>query len=197
MKTDKQQGFSHVVLVAMVVLLVGVIGFVAYRFGVITSTRNQEIQTEQTPLASDLKIEEEKSETVKVPSEKKKTEAVKEETKPAPAPAPEEKPVEDKKEKIYLDMTYVSASQDGDSFLVESRLEKNATGTCNFKLYKEGQEKVYATKKISDSKTCKGSLDISDLATYSGWTLYVWFDGSDGKTYAYQKEKSVSLSDPN
>lgn len=190
---NNQQGLSHIIIVALIVLVIGVISFAAYRVGVSTSSQNQGTGSDQQPLVSDLKVEDEQ-ETVKVPKEEEKTEPVKEVTKPTPAP---DEKTEVKKDKIYLNISLVSATQDGDKVNVHSTIEKAVTGTCNFKLYQEGYEKIYTSKKITESKTCKGSLDISDLPTYNGWSLHVWFDGSDGKTYAYQEEKAISLTNPN
>lgn len=194
----RQQGFAHLQLVVLLVLVLGVVGFGAYKVGQNQSDANRNAETEDIGLADEIKVvEEEAPEEVKIPAEEKPVEEkkveqpVEKKTEPTP-----EKTEEKKEDKVWLEMTKVSASQSGSVFKVASRLPQSLSGTCHFKLYQEGYERVYSSKKISNSKDCVGQLNIDDLPTYDGWELHVWFDGSDGNTHAYQKESSVSLTDP-
>lgn len=189
---NKQKGIAHPILIGIMVLVVAAVGFTAYRVGKSNSgTVTNSTDASQSDTVNEIKVDKEESEPVKIPEEEKKTE---------PAPIKTDKPVEqapDKKDKTYLTIKYVSAEQDGSTLAVHSKIEKAVSGTCNFKLYREGFEKVHSSKKITNSQDCKGTLDISNMPNYSGWSLHVWFDGSDGKTYAYQDAKSLSLTDPN
>lgn len=195
---NNQKGIAHPVLIGLVVLVIGAIGFTAYRVGQNSNSQaNNSDDASITDSVGEIDIEKTaENETVKIPDdeeekEEEKPTTVTDTTKKTESNAP------DKKDKTYLNIKSVSVVQDGDKLNVHSKVEKAVSGTCNFKLYREGYEKVHISKSISNSQDCKGTLDISDMPNYTGWSLHVWFDGSDGKTYAYQDAKSVSLTDPN
>ena len=121
---NNQQGLSHIIVAALLTLVVAVVGVAAYRVGVSTAPQNQSGNANQQPLVNDLKVEEEKSESVKVPSEQKKTEPVKEEPKSEPV-VKEEVKTDYNKDKVYLDISLVSAAQDGSKVNVKSTIEKS------------------------------------------------------------------------
>jgi hypothetical protein len=200
MKTN-QLGFAHIGLIAVIFVVFGVVGFAAFRVGQHTS-QNKETQTASTPEpASPIKLIEEEKPVVEVtiPAEEKLIEKVAEPVteKPAPAPKPvEQTPKTKKEDKVWLEMTKVQDIQQGSVVLAQSTLPQAMSGTCNFKLWQDGYEKVFSSNQITNSKDCTGQLDISSLPTYTGWSLHVWFDASDGKTHAYQKESPISLTQP-
>lgn len=199
-----QSGIVHLQLIVVAVLVVGVVSFGAFRIGQVSSTRDQaKDENTDTSLAEDILIkeaEQNEAKEVEIPAEKT---SVEEQAVPAPKPAPkpvEQKPTEEtkkKEDKVWLQMEKVVASQEGSVLKIVSRLPSDQTGKCNYKLWQNGYEKVYSSNNINGSRDCKGQLDISNLPTYSGWELHVWFDGSDGKTHGYQKEGAVSLTNPN
>lgn len=191
MKKD-QRGLAHLYLVGIAVLLVGLGSFTTYR--VMQSNNNlsntPESANDAEPKKEIVAVEEEKADEVDVTKE--------EEAKPVEEPKKiQPKPDPVKKEKVYLNISSESVAQDGAVLYVRSVVEKAVSGTCNFKLYQEGYNKVYSSNKISNSQNCEGQLDISNLPTYDGWGLHVWFDGDDGKTYAYQDVIQQPLTDPN
>jgi flagellar basal body-associated protein FliL len=198
--TDDQAGIAHIQLIIGMVLVVGVVSFAGYRVGQSTRT-NQQLQEIKEPIVvtdvSTKEAEQKAADIVEVPPEEKALEST-----PVPVPAAAPKKVEAtpktevKKEKVYVEMSKVSAVQNGTVLNIHSRLASAQTGTCNFKLYQEGYEKVYASIKIQSSNDCIGGLSVAGLPTYSGWSLHVWFDGSDGKTNGYQKEEPISLVAP-
>ena len=191
-----QEGAIQPLPIALAVVVLVVISFSAYRIG--QNNSSQQSQTENdssTEIAQEIKTNEEAVEEITVPKEEEPAQPV---AAPAPAVEKVEEPVvaEDKKDKVYLNITLAGATQDGVVVNVTSNIESPVTGTCNFKLYQEGYEKVYSSNQISNSQTCSGQLDVSSLPTYDGWELHVWFDGSDGKTFAYQEEQPFALNDP-
>lgn len=196
---NKQHGFAHIQLVIIGLVVLGVIGLAAVRVNQSTNSNEQakDLETD-TSLAENIAINEDEQKEVTIPAEK---EAATEEYVAPPKKTTTVKktePVEEvKKEKIYVGMQKIVAEQEGSVVKIVSRLDSPQSGTCNFKLYQSGYEKVYASNTISGVTDCVGQLDISNLQTYTGWELHVWFDGSDGKTYGYQKESSITLTDPN
>lgn len=201
-----QKGFAHVQLIAIVFTAVLVVGFAGYRIGQHQSSRvdrsgdlddiatieGLEILEQEQSQTKKVDIPEEKSEVAEVPQ---KTEST---TPSQPAPKktePESQPK--KQDKVWLNMTQKSAVQNGSQLNVVSELPKALSGTCNYKLWQEGYQAVYSSSKITSSSTCSGSINVSSLPTYSGWELHVWFDGSDGKTSASQKQTQISLTNPN
>jgi hypothetical protein len=174
----------------------GVISFGAYRVGQQSSESQQAQDVVNPELAGDIKVveEEKTTEVVTIPADEKVVEKVAE-------PVVEKKVVTEtiekkKEDKVWLEMTKVVGAQEGSVVKVQSKLPQALSGTCNFKLWQDGYDKVYSSNQITNSVDCIGQLDVSNLPTYSGWSLHVWFDGSDGKTHAYQKEAPITLQQP-
>ncbi len=207
---NNQHGFAHLQIVVAFILVLGVVGFAAYQVGIRNSSDQQDNKKTQAQveLEKSLEVEEQKTETVTIPAEKPAAETsttttpTSETPKPAP-PKPAPKPVtkapatETKKDKVYLALKSAGVSQSGATLTIASKLDKAASGKCNFKLYQEGYDKRFSSNKISGSTDCNGQLDVAGLPTYSGWSLHVWFDGDDGKTYAYQDVMPVTVTNPN
>lgn len=193
----KQKGFAHVQLIAGLVLVLGVVSFAAYRVGQSNSTTNNNTENDQTvELAEGIEVKEEESKEITVPNEEPEKSPEPVEAKPVETKPAEQAP--EKKDKIYLSMKSVSATQDGSIVYVNSQVEQAVSGTCNFKLYREGFEKVQSTSKISNSQDCVGQINVASLPNYEGWSLFVWFDGDDGKTFAYQEDiDNFPLTNPN
>lgn len=193
-----QNGIAHLQLILGLVLVLGVVGFAAYRVGQSNSSDQANQQdTSDVDLAQELKVNEEESKEIDVPQEK---EEAKVETEPAKKETAQPEKTTDsheKKDKTYLKMKSVSAVQDGSVVKIHSQVEQAVSGTCNFKLYRDGYPKTHTSNKISNSQDCIGQLDISSMPNYEGWSLHVWFDGDDGKTYAYQDSINFTLTDPN
>lgn len=196
----KQSGFAHIQVIIIGAVVLSVVAFAAYRVGELQTSNDQaKNETADAGLVDDITIKEEtvdESKEITIPSEKDVATTQPVEKKPASENKKE--PVEEKKkDKVWLEMKKITATQDGSVVNIVSRLPSKQSGTCHFKLWQDGQEKVYSSKTISSATDCVGQLDVSSLATYSGWELHVWFDGSDGKTHAHQKEASITLSNPN
>lgn len=195
MKLDNK-GIAHLPVIGLIVLVISVIGFTGYKIGQKQSNEQANAGNDTSEI-KEFKPEQEKSdETVIVPEEKDVEVAPAEQVKPAPAPTkPSVKDTE--KSKVYIDISLVSAVQEGAIVKVHSKIAQNVSGTCNFKLYREGFEKNHTSTKISNSQDCIGDLNVSSMPNYEGWSLHVWFDGDDGKTFAYQKEQAFPLKNPN
>jgi hypothetical protein len=200
MKQITQNGFAHIQVIVLVVLVLGVVGFAAFRVGQTTSNNQAKDTIDEPSLAQDITIKEDEQKEVTIPAEKTEAEQAAVE-KPAPTTTTEKKPAPTtetvKKEKVWLNMEQVSAVQTGSFLNVVSRLPSAQSGKCQFKLYQSGFEKVYTYTTISNATDCSGSLDVFNLPTYSGWELHVWFEGFDGKTQGGQKEAPMALTDPN
>jgi hypothetical protein len=192
-----QRGIAHIQFILLAVLVVGVVGFASFRVGQMNKNKqqNNQDQTHSNEEISELKATEEKeTEEVNIPSEKQEAAPISTptETKTATKPTPEQP----KKEKIQIGISLVSVNQQGATLNVHSKLDTPASGTCNYKLYKEGFDKVRASNKISNSQDCIGQLNLSGMPNYDGWSIYVWFEGDDGITQAWQDAKPVSLTTP-
>lgn len=196
MKFKNENGFAHLQLIIGLVLLVGVVSFAGYRVGQNQSKENQESSDDNKPeTVQEIKaVEAEEQTEVVIPEEVKEI---------APAPVEEkttvktETPTEKKKsDKTWLKMTKVSSVQTGGVIDVVSTLPQALTGTCTFKLYQEGYEKVYTSVAIHNSTNCSAQLNVASLPVYTGWTLYGWFDSSDGKVSASQPEEAISIQTP-
>jgi hypothetical protein len=198
MKTN-QSGFAHLGIMAIAVVVVGVISFTAFRVGQSQINNRENSESNQPETVQEIKVaqEEEQQKEVVIPEEVKEVAA-------APVEKQVEKIVEPtkttdikkKEDKTWLKMTKVSAVQSGGVLNVVSRLPQALTGTCNFKLWQDGYDKVYSSVSISNSSDCAGQLNVSGLQTYSGWKYYVWFDSSDGKVSASQPEEAIRLVQP-
>lgn len=195
----KQKGFAHLQLIAGLVLTLSLVSFAAYRVGQSNSTSNNNNENDQTiELAEGIEIKEEETKEITVPKEETEKTAEPEAVVPKPVESKPSEPAPVKKDKVYLSMKSVSASQDGSIVYVKSKIERAVSGTCNFKLYREGFEKLMTSNKISNSQDCIGQIDVTSMPNYEGWSLYVWFDGDDGKTYAYQDNiDNFNLTNPN
>jgi HD-GYP domain-containing protein (c-di-GMP phosphodiesterase class II) len=198
----KQQGLSHILLVFGVVITISVVAFGAYRVGS-NSTNNSELQnaSEQQEIDQEDELvavepKEEEKETIEIAAEKtelQKIEESKEEEVKKQEPVQQEK----KKEKRYIEMTKVSAQQSGSVVKIVSRLPEKLSGTCHYKLYQEGYERIYSSNSISNATDCVGQLNVADAPTYEGWELHVWFDNTDFSVFGYQLEEAFPLSNPN
>jgi cytoskeletal protein RodZ len=196
MKKLNESGFAHFQLVAGALLVIGVVSFAAYRVGQ-NQTNNQQVsETKQPETVQEIKVSEQ---------DEQKEVAIPEEVKEAPAAPVEEKKTtktetttteKKKSEKTYLKMTKVSAVQNGSVIDVVSKLPQPLSGTCNFKLWQNGYEKVYSSVTITNSSDCVGQLNVANLPVYTGWSLHAWFDSSDGKTSASQAEEAISIQQP-
>lgn len=195
---NNQNGFSHIIVIAAVALIIGVVGFAAFRVGQSNEAQNnQQKENVDNPKPKNQLSVEQKSDTVTVPSPEKTSEPVKE--TPPPTPAPKPAPVEQPKSKTnktYLKISLISATQQGSVLNIHSKIERNVTGTCNFKLYKEGQPKIHTSNAINNASDCVGQLSLSSINDYQGWSVSTWFDGSDGLTYAYQQAVAAPISKP-
>lgn len=179
-------------------MVFAVIGFAGYQVSMKNSSQASSATKETDTTEKKALVTTESEKPVIIPETKPAAAPVAEPapvTKTAPAPVKTATP-EVKKDKIYLNLTSLVAAQNGSKIDVHSRLDKPASGTCTFKLYQAGYPKVYATSKIANAVDCVGQLDVSALPIYSGWTLFVWFDGDDGRTYAYQKERLIDITQP-
>ncbi len=195
----KQKGFAHLQLLAAIIAVMSFVAFAAYRVGQIQSNNNKTSSTDDITTVQEIKtVESEEQEEVVIPDEVKEAESVPvEKADPEPVeqkvsePAPEEKKKSDKR---WIKMTKISATQNGSVIDVVSKLPETLTGTCGFKLWQDGYEKVYSTSSISNSTDCIGQLDISSLSTLTGWTLFAWFDSSDGTVSASQPEEPITIT---
>lgn len=195
MKKLNQKGFLGPIEILAVVLLVGVIGFTAWRVISIRSDVNQSLSNTDTSSESGglnpIKVNEaEEAKEVTIPKEEvpKETVAVADEEKPKPVTE------EVKKDITYIKFSSRSASQDGDSVDASGMLASPQSGTCHFKFKKDGQEKVYKTASISNSKSCSKSVPVSSFPVSGEWQYYVWFTSSDNKVQAYADILGVEVT---
>lgn len=195
MKQKDQKGIAHLGLIAGLIVTIAVISFGAYRVSQNSSDEQSQIENEDSSETIDAievkEAEEEKADPVEVPKEEKELASAPVEKKEEPVETAEKK-----KDKTYVQMTKVSAVQDGSVVKVVSKLPSAYSGTCNYKLYQEGYERMYSSNQINASDTCSGQIDISGAKTYEGWELHVWFDSSDGKVSGWQTEEAFPLTDP-
>lgn len=195
MKSKNENGFAHLQLILGLVVLVGIVSFAGYRVGQNQSNKNQESSDDNKPeTVQEIKVVEAEEQTeVVIPEEVKEIAPVVEEKTTVKTETPTEKK---KSDKTWLKMTKVSSVQTGGVIDVVATLPQALTGTCTFKLYQEGYEKVYTSVAIQNSTNCSGQLNVANLPIYTGWTLYGWFDSSDGKTSASQPEEAISIQTP-
>ena len=197
MKKLNQSGFIGPLELLAVVFLVGLIGFTAWRVISIRSSVNDSLNntdnSSESGTLNPIKVNEPKDEPkeVTIPEKEvpKETVAVaQEETKPKP------KTEEPKKKINYIKFSSRSASQDEDMIDASGVLSSNQSGTCHFKFKKDGQEKVYVTSSITDSKNCSKSIPTASFPVGGQWQFYIWFTSSDGKTQAYADTFSVEIT---
>ncbi|HEX9595200.1 MAG TPA: hypothetical protein VF996_03680 [Candidatus Saccharimonadales bacterium] len=191
-----QSGFIGVIEIAAIVVLLTVVGFTAWRISgmradVDRSLNNSDDSSESSTL-NPIKVnepeDEEKEVTIPEKEVPKETVAVAQEEKPKPQ-------TEEVKKKInYIKFDSRSASQNGDSIAASGVLASSQSGTCHFKFKKDGQEKVYKTASISNSKTCSKNIPASDFSVSGEWQYYIWFTSSDNKVQAYADILGVEVT---
>lgn len=204
-----QQGAIHFTTALLAIVVLSIVSFAAYRIGASNDASNQSrTESQDVSLADGIKVNEaSENEAKEVTIPKKETTA---DSAPVVEPPEEqsnsthtEKPKEEvkqeikKEDKVWLQMQKISAAQKGSVVNVSSRLPSAQTGTCHFKLWQDGYERVYSNAQISNSTDCVGQINVANMVTYDGWELHVWFDGSDGKTHGYQTDEPFPLTDPN
>lgn len=191
-----QKGIAHPTMLVLIALVIGTVGLTSF---VVVKNNSANRESSQTASQTEAEKSEDLNKLEAVEEENDEVEVPKEEKLVAPVPVEKKTDTSnpDKKDKVYLSMSLVSAVQQGNIVKVHSRVQSPVTGTCNFKLYREGFDKVYSTSTISNSQDCIGQLNVSSMPNYEGWNLHVWFDGSDGKTFAYQDAKPFALTSPN
>lgn len=198
-KKNNQLGFAHLQAVALVLLVVSIGSFSAYRISQVSSANRAQKKADEIEKLSDISVTDAKKDqvtSIEIPEEEKSLDSV-----PVPAtPVKKETTTTTETQKptdrTWLKMTKVSTTQDGNKLYAVSTLPTPLTGTCTAKLYQEGYSKVYASSSITNSTECSVQLDISSLPTYSGWTFFAFFDSSDGKVSASQSEEPITLSAP-
>lgn len=206
---NTQRGAIHLTTALLAIAVLGIVSFAAYRIGASNDLSSQsKAGTEDVSLAEGIKInetEEDEAKAVTIPKKETPadtapvTEPTKEELKVAYTEKPKEEVKQEvkKEDKVWLQMQKISAAQSGSVVNVSSRLPSAQTGTCHFKFWQDGYERVYSNSLISNSTDCVGQINIANMVTYDGWELHVWFDGSDGKTHGYQTEEPFPLTNPN
>ena len=206
MKIPSQQGAIHLTTVLLGITLLSIVSFSAYRIGAANNDSNnqEKSDTQDVSLTEEIQIneaDENEAKEVTIPKEEEPvdTTPVAEAVKEEPKVVYKEEPKEEvkKEDKVWLQMTKVSAVQEGSVVNISSRLPSAQSGTCHFKFWQDGYERVYSNTQISNSTDCVGQVNVANMVTYDGWELHVWFDGSDGKTHGYQAEEPFPLTNPN
>lgn len=198
MKKYSQHGIINPLVVIIIVAVLAVVSFSAYRIGQSNSSEDSQSKTDTSDIdlaQSKTITEEEKepSEEVTIPEEEKTVAPVPVKEEPKPVEQPAEKK---KTEEVWFQMTKVSAVQDGSVVKIVSKLPATYSGTCHFKFWQDGYDRVYSSTQITNSTECSGQLNVANMPTYDGWSLHVWFDANDGKTHGYQTEEPFPLTNP-
>lgn len=193
MRKLNQSGFIGLFEVGAIVLLIAVVGFTAYRINSI----NSEVDRSLNNTADGSESAQKQPITVKQEDEAKEVTIPKKEEPKDPAPVATE--TVKKTEPKATDVTKVKftkggGEQQGEAVKVSGTMESAQTGTCHFKFKKDGQDKVYVTKQINDSRTCSTEVAVSKFGSSGSWDFHLWFVSSDKSVQAYQDIYPIDIT---
>ena len=196
MKKLTNKGMLGGTEIALIVVLVGIIGFTGWRVMQINQQESErlsaadETREEFSDKDSDLSqidVTEEKETEAEEKTEEKDTAPVETEKK-------ETAPEETKTKPTYIAFNKGGFGQEGSVVNVSASLESAQTGTCHFKFKKDGAEKVYVTSQIENAKPCETSVPVSEFSMSGVWNFSVWFQSSDKTVEAYQDVQEIEIT---
>lgn len=204
MKKLNQKGAVGPIEIGVLVIVMVVVGALAYRIGSARSddssanvSENSEEQVEKSEVSITENIEDAKKEIDVPKEEKKKEEVVVKDPEPVvqePAPKPVEEPKKTEKKYTYINFTKGGGGQEGDTVSASALLESNQTGKCTVKFYNPPQETIYIESQIKNSRTCQGSANISKFGASGEWQVYTWFESSDGLIQAWNEVYTIDVT---
>lgn len=185
----KSDGFSHQILVALIVI-VGFVGFAGgYVYNVqqkqAAENRAAEVARDKDAQQIKVKTTETAQKTVEIPppvAESKPVAAT-----PAPAPAPPKttktEPVKQKTQPTitYVTITSVSADVGSENVILNAVLPGNYSGYCKALVkLEDGSNAQWFDNPFGPGNTCSVSVPRSKLSASTTWKYYMYMKSGDG-----------------
>ncbi len=201
-QTKNSNGFSHQILIALIVI-VGFVGFAGgyvYNVQQKQAAENRAAEAARDKDAQQIKVKttETAEKTVEIPQPVAETKPV--ETAPAPAPAPTKttktEPAKTKTQPTitYVTITSVSADVSTENVIINAVLPGNYSGYCKVLVKMEdGSNAQWFENAFGPGSSCGVAVPKSKLIASTTWKYYTYMKTSDGLTKGEAAPASFSL----
>lgn len=195
---QNQHGFSHVILAALIVLVIGIIIFVGYR--VSQSDGPKQSTTKGPALISAPKVTPEAKKEVPAQQVSQNNAATPQNSaavsapaartqnatpvSPAPAPQPQ---------KRVINFTKGGGGQQGSVVRVSANLSEAQQGTCTYRFSLNGSVRVEQTSGVSNGNQCFLDVPLSAFPKSAFYSFSLYFVSTDGLVSATQPAYDIEV----
>lgn len=193
---QNQNGFSHVILIALIALVVGVTGLVGYKVSssnekpsTASVTTNQRQQKQTT--TKEVAVQSEKPVQPETAPSSSPTKPATAPPKPAPqsqsyaqAPAPQ---------KRVIAFTKGGGGQQDSIVRVSANLSETQQGTCTYRFSLNGTVRVERTSNVTNSNQCFLDIPVSAFPKSAFYSFSLSFVSSDGLVSATQSPYDIEV----
>lgn len=191
----KQQGFSHIVLVIVAVVVLG-IGFTGYK---VFSKSQQQSNTASSQKDQDNTADKKQADDVETSKLDTVPEATPVEQKPAetkPTTTTKPKtttPAPDKPKARSITFTKGGGNQEGSVVRISANLSENQSGTCTYKFSLNGTIRVKETSGVSEGNKCFIEIPVSKFPKSATYSFALYFNTNDNLVTAYQSPYDITV----